>query len=303
MSTLLRRLVTTGALVTALGGGALLSASPAHAAGPFNDNMAGAAPLSGAAGQFIPSLNNGTATAEPGEPAHYVNGSIVVGAHRSVWFKWTALATADTTFRTQGSSFDTVMAVYRQDGVGFGGLTQMDSDDDTTFSDGTNRQSQVHFTAAAGQEYLIVVDSYGAATGDVKLSWNANDDFHAAQVITGPAVGSVGIVGTNTEGATAEIQERAHAGDPAQHSVWFSWTAPRSGTATFQSTLDNFDTQLAVYTGTNVAALNLVAENNNTANGRQALVTFKAVAGTTYKIVLDGFGGDRGRTAIQYSLV
>jgi hypothetical protein len=79
-----------------------------------------AAGLVGASGQFIPSLNNSTATAEPGEPAHFVNGPT--------------------------------------------GLTQLESDDYTTFADGTIRQSQLSFTASAGQEYLIAVDSFGAAT-------------------------------------------------------------------------------------------------------------------------------------------
>src|SRR2546425_5028976 len=56
---------------------------------------------------------------------------------------------------------------------GFGGLTQLESDDDTTFADGTIRQSQLSLTASAGQEYLIAVDSFGAATGDTRLSWTA----------------------------------------------------------------------------------------------------------------------------------
>jgi len=302
MSNLRRRLVATSALVTALAGGALMFASPAFA-GPSNDNFAGAANLVGAAGQFVPSLNNSTATAEPGEPAHFVSNSTVVSAHKSVWFKWTAPALGDAVFRTQGSAYDTVLAVYRQDGSGFGGLTKLEQSDDFTFADGTRAQSQLSFTASAGQEYLIAIDSFGTATGDTRLSWTANDDFHAAQQLSGPAVGQNSIIGSNNEGTTAEIQERAHAGDPAQHSIWYTWTAPRSGTATFQSTLDNYDTQLAVYTGNNVAALNLVTENDDTVNGRQAKVTFAAVAGTTYKIVLDGFGGQRGRSAIQYSLV
>src|SRR2546423_4652827 len=79
MSNLRRRLVATSALVTALAGGALMFASPAFA-GPSNDNFAGAANLVGAAGQFVPSLNNSTATAEPGEPAHFVSNSTLVDA-------------------------------------------------------------------------------------------------------------------------------------------------------------------------------------------------------------------------------
>jgi hypothetical protein len=294
-----RVLLAAGVLVAAVAGGALISSTPALALGPSNDNFAAAATLVGPSGQYTPSLNNSSATAEPGESNHWPTA---VGQH-SVWFRWTALATADATFRTQGSKFDTVLAVYRQDGSGLGGLTQMDNDDDTTFFDGTDRQSQVSFASFGGVTYYIAVDSFTFGTGDVRLTWTANDDFHAAQQLTGPPAVGNSIVGLINEGTSAEIQESAHAADPAQHSVWFTWTAPRTGTATFQTTLDNFDTQIAVYTGNNVGALNLVVENDNTPNGRQAKVTFAATAGTTYKIVVDGHADERGRTALQYSLV
>ncbi|RSM50839.1 hypothetical protein DMA12_01465 [Amycolatopsis balhimycina DSM 5908] len=305
MFNFLRRLVVTSALVAtaAGGGGAYMFAGPAYALGPSNDDVANAASLVGVSGQYAPSLNNSSASAEPGEPAHYVNGQIVRPANHSVWFKWTAHATAEAVFRSQGSKFDTVLAVYQQFGSGFSGLVQMGSNDDTDFAEGHSLQSQVSFVASQGQEYLIAVDSYNSTnTGGVTLTWTGNDDFHGAQPLSGPLPGSNSIVGLSNEGATHEIQERAHAGDPATHSVWFAWQAPRTGMATFESTLDKYDTQLAVYTGDNVAALNLVTENDNTPSGRQARVTFPAVAGTTYMIALDGVGDQRGRTVIQYSL-
>ncbi|MEU5259240.1 hypothetical protein [Amycolatopsis sp. NPDC021455] len=299
----LRRLVVTSALVATAGGGAHVFAGPADAFGPPNDDMANAASLVGVSGQYAPSLNNSNASAEPGEPAHYLNGQIVKPANHSVWFKWTAHATAEAIFRTQGSKFDTVLAVYRRVGPGFSGLVQMGSNDDADFNEGHRLQSQVSFVASQGQEYLVAVDGYNSTdTGDVTLTWTGNDSFYGAQPLSGPPPGSSSLVGSINEGATHEIQERPHAGDPATHTVWFSWQAPRTGMATFQSGLDNYDTQLAVYTGDNVAALNLVTENDNNPSGRQARVTFPAAAGTTYMIVLDGVGDQRGRTVVQYSL-
>jgi hypothetical protein len=300
VSRLRLRLLAATALIAATAGAGALTASPAFALGPSNDHLANAAPLAGVFGSYTPSLNNSSATIEPGEPNHY---NTTAPSH-SVWFRWTAPATADAVFRTKNSKFDTVLAVYRQDGSGFGGLTRMDSNDDAIFGTGPSTQSQLSFNSAAGQEYLIVVASYGSGTGDVSLSWTANDDFHAARVLTGPAFGG-SIVAFSNDGTSTEIQERAHAGDPAQHSVWFNWTAPRNGVASFESTLDNYDTQIAVYTGLYQGAVTLVAENDDAtgASGHQAKVLFNAISGTTYRIVLDGYNGQSGSTAIKYTLV
>ncbi|GAA0911217.1 hypothetical protein GCM10009558_099290 [Virgisporangium aurantiacum] len=130
-----------------------------------------------------------------------------------------------------------------------------------------------------------------------------NDDFDTAQQLSGPAAGGT-IVGANTNGTTHEIQEPAHVNDAAQHSVWFTWTAPRTGTATFQATTARFDTQLAVYTGTNVAVLTFVAGNDDQVAGNTlSKVSFPATAGTTYAIALDGYNGQSGNATIQYTLV
>jgi hypothetical protein len=72
---------------------------------PANDAFAAATVLSGADGQV-----GGTtlyATKELGEPAHAGNP----GGH-SVWYRWTSPCRCTITFKTLGSSFDTVLAAY-----------------------------------------------------------------------------------------------------------------------------------------------------------------------------------------------
>src|SRR6185436_466361 len=87
-------------------------------------------------------------------------------------------------------------------------------------------------------------------------------------------------------------------GEPMKHwmfasgtnSAWISWTAPDSGTCTMDTAGSSFDTVMAVYTGTAVSALSLVASNDDSIFGLQSQVTFSAVAGNTYQVVVDSYG-------------
>jgi hypothetical protein len=70
-------------------------------------------------------------------------------------------------------------------------------------------------------------------------------------------------------------------------------TAPRTGTATFQAVTARYDTQIAVYTGNNVAVLTFVAGNDDQAPGNLlSKVSFP-----------DGINARSGNATIQYSLV
>ena len=73
--------------------------------GPPNDIFANRSSLSGSQ----PAANgaNVNGTAEPGEPDP--DG---YSAASSVWWTWTAPSSGRMTFRTTGSSFDTVLAIY-----------------------------------------------------------------------------------------------------------------------------------------------------------------------------------------------
>ena len=82
-------------------------------------------------------------------------------------------------------------------------------------------------------------------------------------------------------------------------SVWYSWTAPGSGPASVD-TCGNpgdpvFDSMLAVFTGSLPGPLTTVGSNNNSADcpggSFRSKVSFTAVQGTTYRILVDGCCG------------
>jgi secreted trypsin-like serine protease len=123
-----------------------------------NDLFAASQLIAGAAGVVFGS--NLRAIAEPGEPNL---GSI---PDTSVWYRWTAPATASFRFTTTGSNFDTVLASAT--GAAITGLTLVASNDD---ANGT-LQSQITFAATAGTTYRIWIDGFGGGRGNIQLNWN-----------------------------------------------------------------------------------------------------------------------------------
>ncbi|MGI8966390.1 MAG: hypothetical protein ACR2H1_09945, partial [Limisphaerales bacterium] len=115
-----------------------------------------------------------------------------------------------------------------------------------------------------------------------------NDNFvNASHPLDGAQSGNVG--GSNV-GATKESGEPFHYSNYGGKSVWWTWRVPLSGKATVSTLGSDFDTILAVYTGGSVSSLTLIANNDDFNGASQSLVTFSAVAGTEYKIAVDGFG-------------
>src|SRR6185369_15112588 len=114
----------------------------------------------------------------------------------------------------------------------------------------------------------------------------ANDNFANAQVISGCS----GSVNGSTFGATKEAGEPNH--DPGDstaltpnHSIWYQWQAPSSGSTTITTAGSDFDTILAIYTGSTVTNLTFACPscfNDDVQNGviRTSSKTFTATAGT-----------------------
>ena len=123
---------------------------------PPNDAFANAITLSGT--NFTVTGSNVGATKEPGEPDHAGNSG-----GRSVWWSWTAPADGTMTLDTSGSSYDTLLAVYK--GSSVSALTPLVSNDDYT-----NLTSRVVFGAKAGKTYSIAVDGYNGASGAIHLN-------------------------------------------------------------------------------------------------------------------------------------
>jgi hypothetical protein len=119
-----------------------------------------------------------------------------------------------------------------------------------------------------------------------------NDNFTNATLISGI---TAGVFGYNSQG-TKETgsSEPNHAGNAGGASVWYSWIAPSNMNVTLSTEGSEFDTLLAVYTGSALGGLSLVGSNDNAGFGTASLVTFNATAGTGYRIAVDGFGGASG---------
>jgi uncharacterized repeat protein (TIGR01451 family) len=126
-----------------------------------------------------------------------------------------------------------------------------------------------------------------------------NDLFSARTIISG----DTGTISAQNLNATRETAEPTHAGVSGGRSVWWSWTPLSSGIASIDTHGSNFDTLLAVYNGTVLNSLSLVAANDNDGSiGSTSSVTFVAQAGTTYLIAVDGAQGATGQIALTWNL-
>ena len=147
------------------------------------------------------------------------------------------------------------------------------------------------FPVTAGQPYQLSLDGVNGSFGAAALALAftplpvpppppANDNFAQATVLSGS---SLTVTGT-TVSATREPGEPLHSLDPAARTVWYSWTAPASGTVGLSVTGDTNWPLTAVYAGHSLWNLIPVAPTANA-------FAFYALAGTTYKLVVAGPNG------------
>jgi hypothetical protein len=245
---------------------------------PANDHLANAVSVEGQTGQR--GGMNATATREAREPDEGAS------AQASVWYRWTAPTNGWVGFEAiadwgprmsayTGSSYDDLQRVTAGNGWAM-------------------------LYATAGTTYRIRVDGqYGSSRGSFTLRWiqetaPANDLFTDAVTLSGSSARTTG----TSSGASREIDEPNHAGRGGARSVWFRWVAPSDGEVTLNTEGSGFDTLLGVYTGPAVGSLQEVVSNDNTGDGITSGVTFDAVAGTEYRIAIDGRGGYAGGYAL-----
>lgn len=122
-----------------------------------------------------------------------------------------------------------------------------------------------------------------------------NDNFANAGRLDPTATAAAG---TNA-GASKEAGEPDHANNPGGASVWWQFTAANTGTATVTTAGSDFDTLLAIYTGSSASALSLIASNDNVdASHPTSAVSFPVTAGSTYRIAVDGANGSSGKIVL-----
>lgn len=245
---------------------------------PFNDDFAERAVVSGPNVRIR--SNNQGATSQLGENNH----AGVTGA-TTLWWTWTAPADSQVAFDTNGSAYDTALAVYT--GSSVGSLTAVGSNDNASTGTTTSR---VLLNVVNGTTYQIAVTGKNSAYGYTALRIGtvpANDNLANAIPLTGSSVKTNATV----LNATKESGEKNPTGNAAGNSVWYKWVAPKSGNFVLSAFATSTDTIAAVYTGSGgVGSLNLVGAQDNSptnASNSDAYATFNATSGTTYYFSID----------------
>ena len=125
-------------------------------------------------------------TTEPGEPNHC---GVIGGA--SYWFAYQAPTNGIVFMSTEGSSFDTVLAIYSGPGDSFATLVPVACDNN---SGADGRDSKTSYPATAETIYWIAVDGVGGVKGNTVLTWSI---VQTPQIVTQPT-NRVALAGSNT---------------------------------------------------------------------------------------------------------
>jgi hypothetical protein len=123
---------------------------------------------------FLGATSNLIATGQTNEPRHAGK----VGG-KSLWLAWRAPASGVVTFRTVGSGFDTLLAVYT--GTALDNLVEVTSDEDR----GGFLTSELRFNAVAGTDYQVAVDGFAGAAGLVVLGWELDAAAPVLPILAG----------------------------------------------------------------------------------------------------------------------
>lgn len=210
---------------------------------------------------------------------------------RTVWYAFTSTETTVVRANTHGSAVSGNVNIYRAFGPGIS---------DLQFLTCSGPDFSPTFTAEANQTYYLQAGSAFGEVGNIQVNLEqipavANDEFENAVVI-----GALPFSDTrDTTGATSAADDPTTCHNNG--SVWYQFTPPSDTTIMANTFGSDYDTTLAVFTGSR-GALALVPNGcNDDFSGLQSLVEFNATGGTTYYFMLGfccGNGGSGGGNLI-----
>ena len=209
--------------------------------GPSNDNFAQSAFLTGR--DIRVRATNTLASLEAGEPEH-----AGVPAEHSLWWTWTAPADGALRLETRDTVFRHLLAAYT--GSVLNALSPVAS--------GIGWDSvALRFPVSAGCSYSFAVGGQGSEHGALTLRLlfsptPTNDAFAQRARLQGSHL----VVRADNSGASRQAGEPEHDKTPGCASLWYSWTAPESGTLALNVPEAEFPAWLlALYTGNSLADL------------------------------------------------
>lgn len=257
--------------------------------GPSNDDRADATELYGVPSMYSSYLSG--ATRESGEPDH-----AGAGKTGSVWYRWKATASErvqfDTCATAYGTNASTALAVYTS---GYAGLNEVGS---AASSPGCGSGARVAFNAVSGTTYLIAVASSDSGSFTLRSVKAPSPDTWA---------NAYGLYDGTTQSldlATADSLDSTWLGAATTQTVWFSFQPTSSGRVTVDLCDDAYgftaaDTLLAVIENPDAGSgARVVGRNDDDPgcgpDGRRSRVTFDAVVGKTYGVLIGGKGTTYG---------
>lgn len=213
----------------------------------------------------------------------------------------------------QGGPFAPISFSYDLTATGGNVNFSVTTDQPTVFSSITpssgTTPATVTFTLNQATLAALAPGSYGATLSFTNTTNGQGNTTRTATAVVTPAgptsndnfvnAATINLNQTKTANnatATKEAGEPSHAGNAGGRSLWWNFQAVTSGPVRVTTGGSNFDTLLGVYIGNAVNSLSLVASNDDENNPSilTSLLTFNAVAGTVYRIAVDGFNGASG---------
>lgn len=261
----------------------LATASASASVPPSNDFWTNPTPLSG---EDIEISGNNAFASDAG-PEYY-------GEH-GVWYKWSPTAGTAFEILTDGSSFDTYLALYRQNSGSFGGLDFLEDNDDR---DASTTASAIRIKLFPTVDYRILVGSKNFGdTGDFKLRIKRlfpppNDTIEGAMVMTGdfPIIFDENTPATQQEGENGD-------------GLWYRWIATQDATYRITTGGSESFTNLTVFSGNSPDSLTELVYADDAEGGSNfaASADLTMSAGTQYWfLVANPFSVDSG--PLQLSL-
>jgi hypothetical protein len=255
----------------------------ALAAAPANDDLANAVVIGSL--PFTDTRDTTEATTANDDPYSLCSPN---GQRRTVWYSFTPTSNVRLEAKTLGSDYDTILSVYSGSP---GALFNVTCNDDLSYPSAL--QSQVRFTAFAGQTYYFMIGAYSDTAGGnltftlASVPTPANDDFDNATAITTlPFMDA-----RDTTGATTATDDPRACFYP-QASVWYSFTAPANMKVEASTSGSDYLAFVAIFTGSR-GALSAVG----CAYSPYSPFRFDAIAGQTYHMMVGG-GGNGGNLAL-----
>lgn len=213
----------------------------------------------------------------------------------SVWYQYTAETTGDLVLDTTGSDYDETVSVWT--GSALGSLTEVGCVNSVLIAMGYPPTISVE----QGTTYYIQIAGTPAPnkeTGTLYFTLSvppANDAFLKAASIPGLPYSNT----QSTLDATLQFGEQVSLlCQNMMSTVWYSYTATTTGSLVISTAGSDYNTAIAVWTGSSLGSLTEQVCNDNDA-GQTSLLTISAVQGTTYYIQIGGIHGVSGNLSLN----